>query len=406
MTTLSPQITSAGISGQSYADVLAQLKSQYWQIYGADAVLTPDSQDGQMLAVFAQAIYDAGQAVIATYGQFSPVTAQGAGLSSVVAINGLTRGVGTASTAVVALTGTAGTVINNGIVGDNQNLNTQWALPATVTIPLAGTINVTATCTQLGATPAAVATLVNIATPTAGWTSVTNAAAATTGVAVESDITLRGRQTTAASAPSITNLNAIKSAVAAVSGANPSTVLMNSTDAVDSRGLIPHSIAAVVSGGAPAAIAAAIAKSKSPGCSTNGTSNAIYVDQNGVPDLINWYVLGLVSISVTVTVHSINSYVATTSTLIQQSVAAWINGLGIGGSSYLNKLFAPASLMGDAATGATGYSQAQLDAFASTYTITAITQAVTGNPMAAADLPLTFAQLATCAPANVTVVIV
>ncbi len=184
MTTLSPQITAAGISGPSYADVLAQLKSQYWQIYGADAVLTPDSQDGQLLAVFAQAIYDAGAAVIATYGQSSPATAQGAGLSSVVAINGLTRIAGTASTAVVTVVGTAGTVINNGMIGDNQNLNTQWLLPATVTIPIGGSIAVTATCTALGATSAAAATLVNILTPTAGWTSVTNAGAATAGVAV------------------------------------------------------------------------------------------------------------------------------------------------------------------------------------------------------------------------------
>ena len=61
--------------------------------YGSDAVLTPDSQDGQLLAVFAQAIYDNGQALIAIYNSFSPATAQGAGLSSLVKINGLARDV-------------------------------------------------------------------------------------------------------------------------------------------------------------------------------------------------------------------------------------------------------------------------------------------------------------------------
>ena len=79
MVTLSPQITSAGISGPSYTDYLAELQSQYWQIFGSDALITPDTQDGQMLAVFAQALYDTGQACIATYGQFSPQTARGRG---------------------------------------------------------------------------------------------------------------------------------------------------------------------------------------------------------------------------------------------------------------------------------------------------------------------------------------
>jgi hypothetical protein len=404
MTTLSPQITAAGISGPSYADIFAQLQSQYWQIYGSDAVLTPDTQDGQMLAVFAQAIYDAGQACIATYQQFSPQTAQGTGLSSVVKINGLTRIGGTPSTAVVTITGTAGTVINGGMIGDNQNLNTQWTLPATVTIPLAGTIAVTATCTVNGATAAAPATLVNILTPTAGWTGVTNAGAATAGVAVETDIALRVRQGTAAAQPSQTLLAGIKTAVAAVSGASPSWVYENDTDTVNSIGLQPHSIGVVTAGGAPASIAAAIATKKSPGTSTNGPNSYTYVDPNGVPDLINWYTLANVPLTLTVTVHSINNYVSTTSTLIQQSVSAWVNSLGIGGTSYLNQLFAPAMLFGDGAVAATGYSQAQLEAFSSTYTITSILQSRTGPP-AAADVAIAFNELSTCAPASVTVVV-
>jgi hypothetical protein len=404
MTTLSPQITAAGISGPSYPDILAQLQSSYWQIYGSDALLTPDTQDGQLLAVFAQALYDAGQACIATYGQFSPQTAQGAGLSSVVKINGLTRIAGSPSTAVLTIVGTVGTVINNGLVGDNANLQTQWALPASVTIPAGGTTTVTATCTVNGATAAGVGTLTQMLTPTAGWTSVTNAGAATLGVAVESDIALRARQASAASLPAQTVLAGIKTAVAAVSGANPSAVYMNDTDATNSLGLLPHSIAVVAAGGAPASIAAAVATKKSPGTTTNGTLNYTYVDPSGVPDLINWYPLTIVPVSVTVTVHSINNYVATTSTLIQQSVAYWISNLGIGNIDYLNKLFGPASLFGGGAVTATGYTQTQLDAFSSTYTITGIVQSRSG-PQTATDVAIAFNEMAYCSLANVTVVV-
>ncbi len=55
MATLAPQITAAGITSPDYSDILAELQDGYYSIYGSDAVLTSDSQDGQLLAIFAQA---------------------------------------------------------------------------------------------------------------------------------------------------------------------------------------------------------------------------------------------------------------------------------------------------------------------------------------------------------------
>ncbi len=131
-------ITAAGITSPDYSDILAELQDGYYSIYGSDAVLTSDSQDGQLLAIFAQAIYDAGQSVIAAYNSFSPANAQGAGLSSIVKINGISRKVPSNSQCVVTVIGQAGAQITNGVVGDNLNLGTQWALPALVTIPPRG----------------------------------------------------------------------------------------------------------------------------------------------------------------------------------------------------------------------------------------------------------------------------
>ena len=50
-----PTISATGITAPSYADILTGYQDAYWTIYGSDAVLTPDSQDGQWLAVQAQA---------------------------------------------------------------------------------------------------------------------------------------------------------------------------------------------------------------------------------------------------------------------------------------------------------------------------------------------------------------
>src|SRR5690348_1507892 len=144
ITTTAPTISSTGISAPSYADILSFLQSKYQGIYGADVYLGSDSQDGQFLAVIAQAINDANSAAIAIYNSFSPATAQGAALSSNVKINGLARNVASYSTVDLLITGQAGTTITNGVVTDAAN--NRWSLPASVVIPSGGQVTVTATC--------------------------------------------------------------------------------------------------------------------------------------------------------------------------------------------------------------------------------------------------------------------
>src|SRR6185503_1528966 len=124
---------------------LAYLTAQYQAIFGADAYLGSDSQDGQLLAIFAAAINDCNAACVASYNSRSPSTAQGAGLDAAVKINGLLRNGATASTVVLTIVGVAGTVITNGVAGDSNG--NSWALPTSVTIPGGGSISVAAICT-------------------------------------------------------------------------------------------------------------------------------------------------------------------------------------------------------------------------------------------------------------------
>src|SRR5882757_106331 len=138
MATVGPTLDATGFFVPDYADIFTQLQSGYLTIYGSDAVLTPDTQDGQFLAIFAQAISDCNNAALATYNAFSLNGAQGAGLSSLVKLVGVRRQVPSKSTDTVTITGTVGQTITNGQVGDNQGQGTIWALPASVTIPNAG----------------------------------------------------------------------------------------------------------------------------------------------------------------------------------------------------------------------------------------------------------------------------
>ena len=78
-------------------------------------------------------------------------------------------------------------------------------------------------------------------------------------------------------------------------------------------------------------------------------------------------------------------------------------GLEIGVDDYLNRLWSPANLSGDAATTATGMTQAQLDLLSATYNVTSITQAIGAGMQTAADIDILFNQAAACVASAVTV---
>ncbi|CRL45798.1 hypothetical protein SGGMMB4_04202 [Sodalis glossinidius str. 'morsitans'] len=88
---LSATVTDSGITAPDYQTILQQLTGYFRQIYGRECYLSPDSKDGQMIAIYALALHDANNAVIAAYNSFSPMTSTGAALSNTVAINGITR---------------------------------------------------------------------------------------------------------------------------------------------------------------------------------------------------------------------------------------------------------------------------------------------------------------------------
>lgn len=222
-----PVVSATGIAAPTYAQIYAYLIAQYQSIFGADSYLGNDSQDGQLLAVFAQAISDANSAAVAVYNAFSPTTAQGAGLSSVVAINGLQRLVPTNSSVVLTIAGSAGAIITNGVAGDASG--NSWALPTTTTIGAAGTVTVTAVCTVAGTVNAPSGTVTQILTPTFGWATVTNPAGSTNGAPVETDAALRVRQAGSVALPSVTVFEGVVASIEDVPGTTRVNGVENNT---------------------------------------------------------------------------------------------------------------------------------------------------------------------------------
>ncbi|AOJ93308.1 hypothetical protein WK22_10525 [Burkholderia multivorans] len=390
LTTIAPTIDANGITAPTYADVFAYLQDQYRSIYGADTYLEPDSQDGQLLGVFAKAISDVNSVAIAIYRSFSPATAQGDALSSNVKINGIARKVASYSSADLVLVGQAGATITNGAAKDSNNV--QWLLPATVTIPPSGTITVTATCATIGDVSARAGTINQIATPALGWQSVTNPADAAEGAPVEKDAVLRQRQTVSTALPSLTVLDGIIGAVANVPGVTRYVAYENDTSATDANGIPSHSISLVVEGGDATAIANAIAAKKTPGSGTYGTTAVIVTDIYGRPITIRFFRPVAAPIAATVTIKALTGYTSQTGQQIQQAVSDYINGVQIGGG------LSGSVEWGDALTAANSVGGGI------TFKLSGLT--LTGPRGAGSpDVALLFNEAASCTPADVTLVV-
>lgn len=370
LATLAVTISSAGISSPTMDQILSSLQSSFQSIYGSDVYLGPDSQDGQWLGILAQAIYDCNSSAVAVYNQFSPATSIGAGLSSVVKINGLQRLVATNSSVLVTIVGSTGTILNNCLIGDNVNLNTQWSIPNGTVIPLSGTINVTATSTSTGQVTVPNNSLINILTPVPGWQTVTNGTnTVSVGSSSETDSALRQRQSASVAVPAQTVLASIQGALENVSGVTEVAMYKNDTGTTDTNGLPGHTICAVVAGGNATTIANTIALYKTPGVSTYGTTSQTVYNSIGVPSIINFYILANIPIAVLVNIHALTGYTTNAASNIQTSVAYLVNNFVIGEDSYTGKLWGPANLSGDAATLSTNQTQTALDAISNTYSI-------------------------------------
>ncbi|EDH2295816.1 hypothetical protein GC522_24885 [Salmonella enterica] len=388
---LSATVTAEGISAPDYQTILYTLTSYFQQIYGSDAYLEPDSKDGQMVALVALAVHDANNTAIAVYNCFSPATGYGAALTSNVKINGIARKGATNSTVDLLLTGTAGTTITNGTVKDTNNVI--WRLPASVVIGVDGAVTVTAICSNSGAVAALAGTITTINTPTRGWTSVTNPAAATVGAPAETDAELRIRQGQSVAIPSITPFEGVDGAIANIAGVTRHKLYENDTGKTDGNGLPPHSISAIVDGGDVTEIARTIRGNKGQGVRTWGKTSVTVPDRYGNPHIISFSRPTDVPVYGKITLKVFAGYTSQIGVQIQQAVADYINSLMIGDPVLLSRIYSPANL-GVVSGGNARY-----------YDIQELLIGKSPETVAAANINIAYDESASCKPENIIITV-
>ena len=374
-----PYIDGTGYHYPTYNDIRDDMMDRFRQIYGQDIYLGNDSQDYQIISVFALKIYDTFQAVELDYNNRSPKTAIGTALDALVKINGLTRKKASYSTVQVTLTGDAGTQVVGGIVRDSNDV--QWALPYRIDIGSSGTVTVTATCKKIGAVGAPAGSVTGIVTPTKGWISVTNNEQAVLGQPIETDAQLRARQTISVANPSQAVIESTKGAIAAVSGVTRYSVLENDTNITDSYGIPGHSISAIVEGGADEEIAKAIYLRKSPGCGTYGTTAVNVLNAENVVTNIKFFRPAYVKIDARVRVKKLTGYTKEIEAAIIDYVKYYLSILAIGQSVYLSSIWAIAA-------------RAIADITNPTFSVIDVKLGIKGSNPTVANIPILFNQVA------------
>jgi uncharacterized phage protein gp47/JayE len=340
MAYFAPYIDASGLHIPSYNDTRDAFIADARRIFGQDIYLENDSADYQYISAIALRHYDSLQALQLAYNSRSPVTASKAALDGTVKINGISRKPASYSIAPVVLTGQGGTVITNGMIQDEGG--NRWSLPASVVIGASGSTSAVVTCQEPGSITAQPGEINKIMTPTAGWYTVTNTAAASPGQAAEADPALRGRQATSTANPSSTVIDGIRGALLSLTGVTRLELYENDTGQYDVNGLPPHSLTTVIEGGDDIEIAKTLHTRKTPGAYTNGTTALLVMNDRGQNVLIRFYRPTYYNIAVTLNIKQLTGYTSNVLENIKANIVAYLNNLTIGQDLALSALWAAA----------------------------------------------------------------
>ena len=393
MAYFAPYIDETGFHYPTYQDIVDDMVAGARSIFGSDIYLENDSADYQLISIFALKTFDTFQGMAMAYNSRGPGTAVGVGLDEVVKINGIARKPGTRSTADVIITGTPYTQIVKGSVKDVNGVI--WNLPANVSIPTGGSVTVTATCSEAGPVAASANEITEINTPTYGWLSVTNPAAAVPGIKTETDAALRLRQAYSVAGPSQTMLAGTYAAIAAITEVQRLAVYENDTNSAsvsadNPYGLPAHSVTCVVEGGDVEEIADAIMRHKGLGCYTNGDVVTPMTDSGGFTQNIRFYRPTDVPIYVNVVLTPYTGYVSTMADKVKAALLEYLTGFDIAADVSVSLLYGVAIAVND-------------DVKHPNFGVASIEIGKDPDAMATADIPIDYNEVVSISADDITV---
>ncbi len=247
-------LTDEGYIAPRAADLLPLVRSKITAGLAALGVGAPDyARDivyGVLSTVMADVLDTLSEGTQALYDAFDVGNATGVPLRNLCLAVGVPPLEPTYSTATVTIAATTGTVILAGrlVQGGGDDGKARWRVTETVTAA-AGAATATVQCTVTGPVVATAGQISTIVTPVSGWTSVTNAAAATPGRDRETNDALRRRRQQSLQTGGNGSLNALRGALLALDGIQAAVCIDNdrdTTQVVQGVSIYAHGCAVIV----------------------------------------------------------------------------------------------------------------------------------------------------------------
>ena len=288
-------VTTNGLTIQTLPEIISEIEngtSDYpgmYQIYGPNINVEPNSPDGQMINIIAQAKLDMLEYVQQVFTSFDPDQAVGVVLDQRCAINGVFREAGTYTYTYVAVTTSQSlTLAGLDTAPDapftvSDSAGNQYYLVATYATGGAGTFSLQFRAAELGPVTPIVNTITVISTVTLGVTSVNNPTLGSTvvGTNEESDYALRIRRSRSVALGSQGWMAGLYSALYSIPGVTSVRILENITSSTDGDGIPGHSIWVLVDGGNETLIGEAIYNKRNAGCGMKGTQTVTITQVDG-----------------------------------------------------------------------------------------------------------------------------
>ena len=284
-------VTSAGLVAPTLTEILEAIEADQRANISPALDQGASSPLGQLNRINARQLRLVWEALEALYTAGDPNSASGVHLDRISALGGTQRRAATKSTVYATVNIDAGASFAQGeLVAHVDGDPTKRFASAEIvqnTTGAAADFTIVFEAEDTGPIAAPAGTLTEIATPVAGWNSVTNSSDATLGSKEETDSELRARRLAEIRGQGSSTVDAVRAAVLQSGpGVEFVSVKENDSDAVVS-GIDPHSIQVVVYGPSPytgdddKAVAQAIFNTKAAGVGMTGTTTVAVRDEQG-----------------------------------------------------------------------------------------------------------------------------
>lgn len=203
---MSNTLDATGLTIQSVTDIIGDLSAGFIAIYGADINLDSNTPDGQAINIYATALEDNLELLVAVYNQLSLQNAFGVQVDNLVALNGIQRQQGSHTIAQVAVT-VSGAVTLPGqdvLVGNpnatvftvSDSAGNQYQLQTSHVFSVSGTATLAFAAVNLGEVLTVPNSITIIVTPFPNATSVNNPSTSSDviGTNEETDVQVKIRQ--------------------------------------------------------------------------------------------------------------------------------------------------------------------------------------------------------------------